>query len=75
VSVQPPRNGWNILGAIFLIVGGLLLVLLGGSCSLFFGASMAAPGAGDMWPLLLLSLGTLVGGLALLLQAIKILRK
>ncbi len=75
MSVQPPGKGWNILGAIFLIVGGLLLVSLGGACSIFLGASLFDPGGGGMWPLMLLSLATLGAGVALIYQAIKLLRK
>lgn len=75
MSVQPPSRGWNILGALFLIVGGLLLVVLGGVCSYFVGGALISPNGGGIWPLMLLSLATLGGGIALLYQAIRLLRE
>ena len=75
MSVQPPSRGWNILAAMFLIVGGLLLVVLGGVCSYFVGGAVISPGDGGIWPLMLLSLATLGGGIALLYLAIRLLHK
>ena len=75
MSVQPPGKGWNVLGAVFLIVGGLLLVAIGGVCSYFMGGAVIADGGGQGAPLLLISLGTLGAGFALIYQAIKLLRE
>ena len=77
MSVQPPSKGWNILGAVFMSCGGLLLVALGGTCS-FFLVTMAIDeksGFGGMWPLLLLSLAILGGGITLVVLAIRLLRE
>ena len=76
MSVQPPSKGWNILGGVFLGGGGVLLVVLGGVCSYFMGGAMLTDGSGSgMWPLLLLSLATLGGGVALIYQAVRLLRE
>ena len=74
MSVQPPSKGWNVLGAVFLIVGGLLLVAIGGTCSYFLGPAILGPDK-SMWPLLLISLGTLAAGLALIYRAVRLLRR
>ena len=75
MSVQPPGKGWNVLGAIFLIVGGLLLVSIGGVCSYFLGPEILRSGSGGLWPLLLISLATLGAGVTLIYQAIRLLRE
>ena len=75
MSVQPPSRGWNILGAVFMIVGGLLLIALGGTCSVFVGAEMSSGNTMDMVPLMLLSLATLGAGIALIYQSVKLLRR
>ena len=73
MSVQPPRKGWNVIGAMFLGCGGLLFLGLGGMCSvLIFADGMFNA---SMWPMLLLSLGLLAGGAALIHQAIKLFRQ
>ena len=74
MSVQPPSKGWNVLGAVFLIVGGLLLVAIGGTCSYFLGGEILRSGGG-MWPLMLISLGTLAAGFSLIYRAVRLLRR
>ncbi|MEO7814791.1 MAG: hypothetical protein ABIR87_05025 [Sphingomicrobium sp.] len=74
MSVQPPGRGWNVLGAMFLIVAGLLLVVIGGVCSYFMGGAVISEGGTQGTPLLLISLGTLGAGCALIYKAIKLLR-
>ena len=78
MSVQPPSRGWNILGAVFLIAGGLLLIAIGGTCSYFIFPEIlriGGGGGGGMWPLLLLSLATLGAGGALIYQAVRLIRR
>ena len=75
MSVQPPGKGWNVLGAIFLIVGGLLLVSIGGVCSYFLAPEVLRSGGGNVWIVLLISLGTLAAGFSLIYQAVKMLRR
>ena len=73
MSVQPPSKGWTILGAMFLGCGGVLLVVLGGVCSIALANSASfANGSGQ---LVLLSLALLGGGVALIYRAVKLLRE
>ena len=73
MSVQPPGKGWNILGGIFLGCGGLLLILLGGVCSVALGSSASlSNGSGS---LLLLCLILVAGGVAFIYQAVKLFRR
>ncbi len=78
MSVQPPSNGWKILGAIFGIVAGLILVAIGGTCSVLFGGEMlhaSGDGAGSGIAIMLISLSTLGLGCVTIYRAISNLRR
>ena len=62
----------NIIAGIFLILFGLCITLLGGGCTVMMMAEFDSMMTNGAWPLMLLSLVTLGGGLALIWLGIKL---
>ena len=70
-------SGGTILAALFMIVAGLCLALLGGGCTFVLLSEysvMPTGGGTQMLPLLLISLVVLAGGLGMIWVAVKLLR-
>jgi hypothetical protein len=72
---QPGPSGGTVLAAVFLILAGLCLTLLGGGCTLIFLSDMQMlTGAGGYFPLFLFALAILGGGIAMIWLGVKLLR-
>lgn len=73
---QPGPSGGTILAAVFLILAGLCLVLLGGGCTLIFLWEFnSVVGAGTAYlPFFILAVIVLGGGLAMIWLGVKLLR-
>ncbi len=70
-------SGGTVLAAVFLILAGLCLVLVGGGCTILLVGSFQALSGGSgaqAVPFLLISLALLGGGIAMLWLAAKLLR-
>lgn len=64
-------SGGTVLAAVFMIVAGLCLALLGGGCTIVI---LTEFGGAQVVPLLLISLVILAGGLGMIWIAVKLLR-
>jgi hypothetical protein len=73
---QPGPSGGTVLAAVFMIVAGLCLALLGGGCTIVILTEFAnmAGGGAQVVPLLLISMVILAGGLGMIWIAVKLLR-
>ncbi len=72
---QPGPSGGTVLAAIFLILAGLCLTLLGGGCTLMLLADMRMlTSTGGYFPFLMIALVILGGGIAMIWLAVKLLR-
>jgi hypothetical protein len=70
-------SGGTVLAAVFLILAGLCLILVGGGCTLLLLGSFRALSGGSgtqAVPFLLLSLVLLGGGIAMVWLGVKLLR-
>lgn len=74
---QPGPSGGMVLAAVFLILAGLCLVLLGGGCTFIFLSefnSVAGSGGTAYLPIFILALIVLGGGIAMIWLGVKLLR-
>ena len=72
---QPGPSGGTVLAAIFLILAGLCLTLLGGGCTLMFLSDMRMlTSTSGYFPILMIALVILGGGIAMIWLAVKLLR-
>ncbi|HWT12693.1 MAG TPA: hypothetical protein VN231_08080 [Allosphingosinicella sp.] len=62
----------NIIAGIFLILFGLCITLLGGGCTVLMMSELDSMMTSGGWPLMLISLVTLGGGLALIWLGVKL---
>ena len=62
----------NVIAGIFLLLFGLCVTLVGGGCTILMLYELESMMTGGGWPMMLISLVTLGGGLALLYVAFKL---